>query len=148
MEQGIDNTRDTNNTDLTNKDDNNVTQIPVEVERIENNDEKTITSELGSHASSRSTKSGEEVMISDWVRKGLFKYSKFVTSKEDLEYGQALSLFALEENNIVNDQQKWWYSHKKCIVQTLKEKRGCVIDSIRLVFKSKSSNDMGDMCAY
>jgi len=133
----IDDASESNNEDISNTVDNNQSQIPLEVERIDNNDGNTITSELASHASSRPTRTGEELVISDWVRKGLFKYSKFVTTKEDMDYGQPLSLFALEENNITVDQQKWWYNHKRCIVQTLKDKRGCVIESIRLVFKSK-----------
>src|SRR5687768_8251881 len=110
---------------------------PVEVWRNDDTDGITVTSDLASHASSRGKKSGESLLISDWVRRGLFRYCKFVTCSDELEYGEPLSLFALEENNILENKQKWWNMNKKLIVQTLKEKRGCVSESIKLVFKSK-----------
>ena len=95
------------------------------------------TSDLASQTSSRVQKTGESMIIADWVRKVLFKFCKFVTCPEDMEYGQPLSLFVFEENNIMNLKQNWWFNHKKGIVKTLNEKRNCVIDSIKNIFKSK-----------
>ena len=116
-----------------------ITNAPnsVIVPRNSDIDGNTSTSDLASQSSSRVQKTGESIIIADWVQKGLFKFCKFVTSQEDMEYGQPLSLFAFEENNIVNQKQKWWYDHKKGIVKTLKEKRNCVVDSLKNIFKSK-----------
>ena len=46
-----------------------------------------------------------------------------------LEYGQLVCLFTLEENNLIEDKEKWWNLHKKDIVKTLNEKQGCVVES-------------------
>ena len=51
----IDDASESNNEDISNTFDNNQSQIPLEVERVDNNDGNTITSELASHASSRPT---------------------------------------------------------------------------------------------
>lgn len=119
------------------KDGTPVSPIPVEVQRMNNNDGGTITSDLASYASSHQQKSGDCLVVSDWVQKGLFKYCKFVTRSDDMEYGQPLSLFAIEENSIMTDKQKWWNEHKRTITQILKEKQGCVVESIQSMFKSK-----------
>src|SRR5687768_4186586 len=114
-----------------------VTPISEEVQKVDDNDGSTITSDLASSTSSCHQKSGDGLVVSDWVQKVLFKYCKFVTSADDMDYGQPLSLFAIEENNIEMEQQKWWNKHKRTITQTLKEKRGCVVESIKSIFKSK-----------
>src|SRR5687768_8920418 len=79
-------------------------------------DANTMTSELGPQTSSRQHKMGESMIISDWVQKTFFKYCKCVTCLEELEYGQPFSEFALEENNVPEEKQKWWNKHKKEIV--------------------------------
>ena len=111
------------------------TPVSIVVHRSEV-DMITVTSDLASVASSRQQKLNESIVILDWVWKGLFKYCKFVTSSESMEYSEWLSLFALEENNITNEK-KQWNVHKKGIVHTLNEKRGCVVESINIIFKSK-----------
>ena len=87
--------------------------------------------------SSKQQKSGETRLICDWVRKDLFKYCKFVTSHNSMDYGEPLCQFCLDEHNIVTDQRQWWNLHKKNIVKTLNEKQGCVVKSIKIIFKSK-----------
>ena len=62
-------------------------------------DTTTMTSDLGSQTSIWQCKTGESMIITEWVQKTLFKYCKFITGQEELEYGQPLSEFALEENN-------------------------------------------------
>ena len=109
---------------------NDVAPVPVIVQRIDDNDGNTTTSDLASMTSSRQQKTGKCLIIADWVQKGLFKYCKFITSSDNMEYGQPLSEFTLEENNIVIERQKWWNGHKRTIVQTLKEKRGCVVETV------------------
>src|SRR5687767_9689859 len=100
------------------------TPISIEIPILDEVATNTLISELALVTSSCKQKSGEDMMISDWVRSGLFKYYKFITSSDSMEYGQLLSLFCLEENNITNDKQQWWLKHKRDIVQTLNETRG------------------------
>ena len=113
------------------------TPTSIVVPRTDEIDANTTTSELGSELSSKQCISGESRLICDWVRKGLFKYCKFITSHDSMDYGQELCLFALEENNITSDQRQWWSLHKKTIINLLNEKRGCVVESIKNIFKSK-----------
>ena len=87
----------------------------IVVLRSEELDGNTSTSDLASVASSRVQKSGEFILIADWVRKCLFKYCKFVTNRDSVEYGQPLSLFCLEENNIMTDKQIWWKANKRVL---------------------------------
>ena len=95
----------------------NTTPEMIEVPMTQEADANTTTSDLASQASSRQLKTGESLMISDWVQKGLFKYCKFITSTASMAYGEPLSLFALEENNVLTDKQKWWNTHKKEIIK-------------------------------
>ena len=111
--------------------------LPLVIHTKDKGDNVTITSKLESISSSRKKKTGESVLLCDWVRKSLFKYCKFITSADVLEYGQPVCLFTLEENNVVVDKEKWWNLHKKCIVKTLNEKQGCVVESLKASFKSE-----------
>lgn len=95
------------------------------------------TNQAGIQTVIHNLKSPESIIIADWVRKGLFKFCKFVTSSESLEYRQPFCLFAISENNIISNEQIWWRTHKKDIVKTLNEKRGCVVENIKNLFKSK-----------
>jgi len=127
----------------TNANDTPETIVVCQVSDVDGN---TTTSDLASTTSSRQQKTGESMLLADWVRKGLFKYCKFVTSNDELDYGEPLSLFVLDENNINNEKQKWWNSKKKFVVQTLNEKRGCVAEAIKIIFKSKCiSNVQSDL---
>ena len=92
---------------------------------------------MASAASSSIHKSNDFILIAEMVRKSLFKFCKFVTNSDSVEYGQPFSLFCLEEMKIVIDQHNWWKAHRKCIVKTLNEKRGCVVESLKTVFKSE-----------
>lgn len=114
------------------------TQIPsIIVQTLDEIETGTTTSDMVSISSSRQPNYLKNVILSNWVRKGLFRYCKFVTTQESLEYDQPLCLFTLEENNITCDKKKWWFDHKKEIVRTLNEKRGCVVESLKTIFKSK-----------
>lgn len=98
---------------------------------------ETATSELVFVLSSVKQKSGESIIICDWVRKCLFKYCKFITSSTSMEYGEALSVFCIEENNVTSNKKNWWNKHKKDIACTLNEKWGCVVELIKIIYKSK-----------
>lgn len=111
--------------------------IPNIIHTKEKDDNITLTSELESVTSSKRKKNGETLLLCDWVRKSLFKYCKFITSDDSLEYDQPICLFTLEENNVTEGKQKWWNLHKKIIVKTLNEKRGCVVESLKASFKSE-----------
>ena len=113
------------------------TPVTILIPGLNDTNVSTATSDLGSHSSSQQHKTGESLIISVWVRKVLFKYCKFVTQEESLDYGQALCEFSLEENNVTLEKQKWWNKHKKGIVKTLNEKRGCVVEGLKNIFKSK-----------
>ena len=54
-----------------------------------------------------------------------------------MDYGEELSLFCFEENNVMSNKRNWWNKHKKDIAHTLNEKRGCVVESIKIIYKSK-----------
>ena len=112
------------------------TQASIVIHQSEEVDGNTSTSDLASAASSSIHKSSEFILIAEMVRKCLFKFCKFVTNSDSVEYGQPFSLFCLEELKIVIDQQNWWKAHRKGIVQTLNKKRGCVVESLKTVFKS------------
>ena len=67
----------------------------------EMDDSNTTTSEFESIASSKKKKTEKCLLIFDWVKKSLFKYCKFVTSDDSLEYSQPICLFTLKENNVM-----------------------------------------------
>ena len=112
-------------------------QLPDIILTKEKDDNNTTTSELESITSSKKKKTGESLLLCDWVRKSLFKYCKFVTSNNSMDYRQPLCLFTLEENNVSEGKQKWWNTHKRDIVKMLNEKRGCMVESLKAIFKSK-----------
>lgn len=116
---------------------NSTDQLPDIILTKEKDDNNTTTSELESITSSKKKKTGECLLLCDWVRKNLFRYCKFVTSDDSMEYGQPLCLYTLEENNVTEGKQNWWNWHKRDIVKTLNEKRGCIVESLKAIFKSK-----------
>jgi len=111
--------------------------VSIIVPQQQEQDTETATSELPSVSSSLKPKSGEIIIICDWVRKHLFKYCKFITSATTMDYGEELSVFCVEENNVMSNKRNWWNKHKKDIARTLNKKRGCVVESIKLIYKSK-----------
>lgn len=123
----------------------------ITIENKGSRDDSTVLSDSTSKEDdssmwSRKKKTGESLLIADWVRESLFKFCKFVTSDDMMDYGEPLCLYALEGNNIKEDKEKWWKLHKKDIGKTLSEKRNSVIDSIKLEFKSKFSENDWSMC--
>ena len=82
-------------------------QLPDIILTKEKDNNNTTASELESITSSKKKKTGECLLLCDWVRKSLFKYCKFVTSNDSMEYGQPICLFTLEENNVTEGKQNW-----------------------------------------
>ena len=118
----------TNHDVVTDETNNSTEQLPDIILTKDKDNNNTTTSELGSITSSKKKKTGESLLLCNWVRKSLFKYCKFVTSDDSMEYGQPLC-YTLEENNVTVGKQNWWNLHKKDIVKTLNKKRGCMVES-------------------
>lgn len=86
------------------------TPISIIVQNGQLKDDVTsISCDNNSSTLGKTPKSGESSLIADWVRKSLFRFCKFVTSEEMMEYGQPICLFALEENNVIEEDKKMWW---------------------------------------